>query len=227
MPAKRSAPAAKRSSPGSARPSTSPANGRRPRLGRSTERWQERQREVVDTAAALFAERGYHATSIEDLVQATGLQRGGLYHYIDSKADLLIQIHERFIEPLLAEARAIAAEDGPADVVLRKLAVALMNDIASYRDQVTVFLHEWRVIESEAKWKAVRKARKEFEGVIEQVLRRGVDQGVFQIPDVRLAVLGFLGMFNYSYQWFRPGGRVSPQRVADYFCDIYLTGISA
>jgi AcrR family transcriptional regulator len=214
MPAKRSARAAR-----------GRADGGRPRLGRSAERWQERRREVVDTAAALFAERGYHATSIEDLVQATGLQRGGLYHYIDSKADLLIQIHERFIEPLLAEARSIAAEDGTADVVLRKLAVALMNDIATYRDQVTVFLHEWRVIESEPEWKAVRKARKEFEGVIEQVLRRGVDQGVFQIPDIRLAVLGFLGMFNYSYQWYRPGGRVSPQRVADYFCDIYLDGV--
>jgi hypothetical protein len=61
--------------------------------------------------------------------------------------------------------------------------------------------------------------------VIESVLRRGVDEGVFQIADIRLAVLCFLGMFNYSYQWFQPGGRFSAQRVADSFCDIYLAGI--
>jgi TetR/AcrR family transcriptional regulator, cholesterol catabolism regulator len=199
------------------------------RMGRprSKERWLERESEVVDVAAALFAQRGYHATSVEDLVKATGLQRGGLYHYMNGKADLLIKIHQRFIEPLLEQAREIAADDGPADAVLRKLAAALMHDIATYRDQVTVFLHEWRVIEDDPEWEKIREGRKEFEGVIEQVLRRGVDERIFEITDVRLAVLGFLGMFNYSYQWFQPGGRFTPQLVADYFCDIYITGISA
>lgn len=194
---------------------------------RSRERWEERQREVVDIAAGVFAEQGYHATSIQDLVQATGLQRGGLYHYMTGKADLLIQIHQRFIEPLLTAAREIAAEDAPADIVLRKLATALMADIATYRAQVTVFLHEWRIIQNEPEWETIRKARKEFEGVIAGVLGRGVEQGVFHITDIPLAVLGFLGMFNYSYQWFEPAGRLSPQEVADYFCDIYLAGICA
>jgi TetR/AcrR family transcriptional regulator, cholesterol catabolism regulator len=143
------------------------------------------------------------------------------------KADLLIQIHRRFIEPLLAAAREIAAEDAPADVVLRKLAAALMADIATYRAQVTVFLHEWRVIQGEPEWESIRAARNEFEGVIADVLRRGVTQGVFRITDIPLAVLGFLGMFNYSYQWFDPDGRLDPQGVADYFCDIYLAGIRA
>jgi AcrR family transcriptional regulator len=219
MPAKRAA------APKTAQPGRAPAD--KPRMGRppSKERWTERQREVVDLAAGVFAERGYHATTIDDLVEATGLQRGGLYHYMSGKADLLIQIHERFIEPLLGEARAIAARDEPADVTLRALAAALMEDIATYRDQVTVFLHEWRIIETDPGWKTVRQARKEFEEVIAAVLQRGVDDGTFAIDDIRLSVLAFLGMFNYSYQWYRPGGRMTAKRVADTFCDIYLTGI--
>jgi AcrR family transcriptional regulator len=192
---------------------------------RSKERWLKRQREVVDIAAAVFAEQGYHATSIEDIVRATGLQRGGLYHYVDSKADLLIQSHTRFIEPLLIESREIALDDSPADVVLRRLAVALMNDIALYRDQVTVFLHEWRVIRDEPEWAGIRQAREEFEDVIEGVLRRGVDDGMFRISDTKLAMLSFLGMINYSYQWFQPSGRLNGQRIADGFCDIFLEGI--
>ena len=190
-------------------------------------RWQKRQREVIDKAAAVFAQRGYHATTIDDIVKATGLQRGGLYHYINGKADLLIQIHQRFIEPLLAEAHEIAADDSPADVVLKRLAVALMNDIAIYRDQVTVFLHEWRMIRDAPEWVEIRRAREEFEDVIEEVLRRGVDEGVFRITDTKLATLGFLGMINYSYQWFQPSGRLSPQRIADSFCDIFMVGIRA
>jgi len=194
---------------------------------RSQERFLERQSEVVDIAAALFAERGFHATSIQDLVEATGLQRGGLYHYMNGKSDLLIQIHERFIGPLLAEAREIASQDEPADVLLRELAASLMRDIATYRNQVTVFLHEWRIIEDDPQWASIRESRKEFESVIEAVLKRGVDQGIFRIADTRLAVLGFLGMFNYSYQWLRPSGRFSSGRIADYFSDIYISGIRA
>lgn len=211
----------------SGRVSSTATGGARAGRSRSKERWEERHQEVLDIAAALFAQRGYHATSIQDLVEATGLQRGGLYHYIDGKSDLLIQIHQRVIDPLLSAAREIAAEDGPADVVLRKLAAAFMEDIANYRDQVIVFLNEWRIIEDDPEWKTVRKARRELEGVVESVLKRGMDEGVFRISDLRLAVLGLLGMVNYSYQWYQPGGRVSPQEVADYFCDIYLNGVMA
>lgn len=197
------------------------------RVGRppSRERWEVRQREVVDAAARVFSDRGYHATSIDDLVRATGLKKGGLYHYIDSKADLLVKIHERFIKPLLEQANAIAEEDLPAEVTLRKLASALMDDIATYRDSVTVFLHEWRIIERDPAWENVRTARAAFEQVIANVLERGIEEGKFEIKNVRLAVLAFLGMINYSYQWYRPSGQLSGQDIADAFCDIFISGI--
>lgn len=190
-------------------------------------RYDKRRGEVIDVAARVFAERGYHATSIEDLVEATGLQRGGLYHYMESKKDLLSQIHHRFIEPLLDDARDVVEAGGPPDEVLRRLGHALLNDIASYRDQVTVFLHEWRIIENDPEWGEIRKARKDFENLVASVLKRGSDEGVFAIKDHRLAVLAFLGMFNYSYQWFRPTGRTSAEKIADVFVDIFLDGIRA
>jgi AcrR family transcriptional regulator len=180
---------------------------------------------VVDTAARVFAARGFHGTTIEDLVQATGLQRGGLYHYMDGKLDLLIAIHQRFIDPLLANAREVSERDEPADVQLRALARVLMRDIADYHDQVTVFLHEWRAIESDPAWRDIRRARQEFEQIVARVLERGRDEGLFHFEDSRLTLLGFLGMINYSYQWFDPKGRVSPATIADRFADIFLSGI--
>src|SRR5579883_1365867 len=135
----------------------------------------ERRREEIDKIAArLFAEKGYHATSIRDLSDATGLKRGALYHYIDGKEDVLFRIHERFIEPLLEEARAIEAAGDPPSDTLRALARALLRDIGSYRDEVTVFLHEWRTIKKDGRWDRVREARREFESVVERTLRRGV-----------------------------------------------------
>ena len=196
------------------------------RQARARERYEGRRQEVVDIAAKVFAEHGYDATSIDDLVEATGLQRGGLYHYMGGKKELLIRIHERFIEPLLDESRAICAASPPPDVALRLLARALMENIDRYRHQVTVFFNEWRMIENDPEWTDVRARRQEFAEMIESVLARGVADGAFRIHDQRLTLLAFLGMINYSHQWFDPSGRVSAAEVADRFCDIFLEGIS-
>jgi AcrR family transcriptional regulator len=193
----------------------------------SRTRYEERRQEVVDIAARVFAEKGYHATSIDDLVSATGLQRGGLYHYMSSKKDLLLDIHKRFIEPVLEEAHKISMADEPPDVVLCMLCRASLRSIERFRDQVTVFLHEWRAIQDDPRWRDIRGSRKEFENIIMGVLKRGCEEGLFSIPDLPVATYAFLGMINYTYQWFDPKGRVSAEELADQMCDIFITGIRA
>ena len=170
---------------------------------------------------------GYDATTIDDLVAATGLQRGGLYHYIGGKQDLLIAIHERFLAPLLEQAREIARQDLEPEAALRALAHALIENIHRYRDQVTVFFHEWRTIEGDERWTQVRQERREFELIIADVLERGRAEGRFHFGDTRIALLGFLGMFNYMPQWYEPRGRMSHEAIAEQFCDIFLRGIAA
>jgi AcrR family transcriptional regulator len=197
------------------------------RKPRSRERYNERRAEVVDIAARVFAERGYHATSIDDLVEATGLKRGGLYHYIDGKHSLLTAIHERFIDPLLAESEEIVARGEPPEDTLRLLAFALMRDIATFNNQVTVFLHEWRVIENDPEWRDIRRSRKKFESLIESVLKAGEEEGAFSVRDRKITLLAFLGMLNYSYQWYHTGGRAPYEKIAAEFCDIFLNGIRA
>jgi TetR/AcrR family transcriptional regulator, cholesterol catabolism regulator len=193
----------------------------------SRRRYEERRDTVIDAAARVFAAQGYDATTIDDLVAATGLQRGGLYHYIGGKQDLLIAIHERFLTPLLEQAREIAAQDLEPETALRALAQALIENIHRYRDQVTVFFHEWRTIEGDERWTQIRRERREFESMIEEVLERGRAEGRFQFSDTRIALLGFLGMFNYMPQWYEPRGRMSHRAIAEQFCDIFLRGVAA
>jgi AcrR family transcriptional regulator len=189
-------------------------------------RWTARRAEVIDTAAKLFAAKGYHGTSINDLVAATGLERGGLYHYMASKQDLLVQIHERFIHPLLKDAKRIVEIEQPAIDALKQLARALMADIDQYQDQVTVFLHEWRAVKDDPAWRDIRAARKEFEDTVGAVLKRGEEEGVFAIENTRLDLLAFLGMINYSYQWYESGGAVTADELADRFCWIFVYGVT-
>ena len=191
----------------------------------SRSRYEKRRQEIADVAARVFAERGYHGTSVSDLVSATGLQRGGLYHYINGKEELLSLVHQRFIEPLLEESRAVLVADLPPDKTLRTLMHVLLKNVDQYRNQVTVFLREWRYIKDHKAWEAIEGARKEYEEIVLGVLRRGSDEGMFSFTDQKMAAMALLGMINYTYQWFDPDGRVSADELADQMSSIFLHGV--
>jgi AcrR family transcriptional regulator len=189
-------------------------------------RYDARRAAVVEAAAEAFARRGFHATSIDDLVEATGLARGGLYHYIGSKQALLVEIFEVLMAPLLERAREIAAEDRPAAERLRELVRVWMAHVDSHRPHMTVFTQERRTLEREPGWERVRADRREFEGILGRILEDGIAAGEFVIPDPQLAKLAFTGMVNSTPQWFDPSRRLTAAQVADGFCDLLLAGIT-
>ncbi len=186
------------------------------------ERYERRRREVIATAARLFAERGYQATSISELTAATGLAAGGLYHYIESKDQLLISICDELLDPLLERAREIVAEPAPPAEQLRALLHAWLAHIASHRDHMLVFAQERHVIEREPQWRRVRGQRKAFEQLLDDVLARGERDGTMHFEDRSFALLTLLGMVNYTPQWLNPRGRLSPEQIADGYCDLIL-----
>jgi AcrR family transcriptional regulator len=186
------------------------------------ERYDRRRREVIATAARLFAERGYQATSMSELTEATGLAAGGLYHYIESKDQLLISICDELLDPLLERAREIVAEPAPPAAQLRALLHAWLAHIASHRDHMLVFAQERHVIEREPQWRRVRGQRKAFEKLLDDVLARGERDGSMHFADRGFALLTLLGMVNYTPQWLDLRGRLSPEQIADGYCDVIL-----
>jgi TetR/AcrR family transcriptional regulator, cholesterol catabolism regulator len=186
-------------------------------------RYEGRRAGVIAAAARLFAENGYGATSIADLTQATGLAAGGLYHYIGSKEALLVSICDELLEPLLVQAREIATSDELSPKgQLRALLRAWLAHIESHRDHMLVFSQERRAIEREPQWRTVRRARKDFEEIVDDILRRGEESGAMAFEDRALTLRALLGMVNYTPQWLRPRGRLSAEQIADGYCDLVL-----
>jgi AcrR family transcriptional regulator len=189
-------------------------------------RYDRRQREVITAAARLFAERGYQATSMQDLTAATGLAAGGLYHYIGSKEQLLIRICDELLEPLLEQARAIVAREAPATEHLHELLRAWLAHVATHRDHMLVFAQERHAIEREPRWRDVRRQRKAFEQILDVVLARGERDGTMTFADRGLTLRALLGMVNHTATWLRPRGRLSPEQIADGYCDLVLTAVT-
>jgi AcrR family transcriptional regulator len=187
-------------------------------------RYDRRRQEVVSAAARVFAQRGFQATTMGDLSQATGLAAGGLYHYIGSKEQLLFEICTELLDPLLEEADVIVSEPAAPEQTLRRLVRVWALHVERHRDHMRVFQQERQLIERGARWRAVRASRQQFEGVLDEVLAAGERSGDFTFPDRRLALMALLSMINYLPQWFRPRGRLSAEAVADGFCDLLLNG---
>jgi AcrR family transcriptional regulator len=187
-------------------------------------RWLERRDRIIDAAAHLFAQRGYHATGTAELCEAVGLGKGSLYYYVESKENLLYLIHERVMDRILEFATRMAALEAPAADRLRQLGREQIGIIATYPDHVWVFLHEHRAFTGR-RAEEFSASRRTYEAAIEKILSDGVAAGEFTIPDVRLATLGWLGMHNYTYLWFRPGRRLSPERLADSFYELFMQGV--
>jgi AcrR family transcriptional regulator len=185
-------------------------------------RYDARRGEVIDTAARLFAERGYAATSISELTEATGLAAGGLYHYIEGKDDLLIAICDELLEPLLERAREIVAAEAPPVEQLRELVDAWVTHVVAHRHHMLVFNQERQAIEHQPRWRRVRSQRKAFEKILDDVLARGEADGSISFADRRLSLLALLGMVNYTPQWVRPNGRLSPAEIAAGYCAMVL-----
>jgi AcrR family transcriptional regulator len=187
------------------------------------ERYDRRQQAVVAAAAHEFAVRGFHATSMQDLIAASGLTAGGLYHYIGSKDQLLVRICDELMEPLLDQVREIVGSDQPADHQLRQIVRVWLAHVERNRDHMLVFQQERHVLERGRQWRHVRRQRKDFEDILAGVLARGQEDGVCELADPDLALRALLGMVNHTAQWYRPRGRLTTEQIADGYTDLLLS----
>src|SRR5438132_6755602 len=106
---------------------------------------RERGEEVYRAALRLFREKGYHATSMQEIADAVGLYKGSLYHYIGGKEDLLVQVFRRTLGGLVEAVERIAADrESSAAERLRRAIRAHVAAASEHLDALTVYLHEWR-----------------------------------------------------------------------------------
>ena len=179
------------------------------------ERYDRRQQAVIETSAALFARRGFQATSMDELSDATGLRSGGLYHYIGSKQNLLLLIFGQLMDPLLEQAAEIEASAADPETQLRALVRAWLAHIETHLDHMAVFAQERHAIEHEPEWEQVRASRDAFEAIL---ARRLAEVGITD----RLQHFALLGMVNHTATWLRPGGRLTAEQIADGYCNMLL-----
>ncbi|MGY1770835.1 TetR/AcrR family transcriptional regulator [Blastococcus sp. SYSU D00813] len=173
--------------------------------GRPNARRDLVEAQILEHATRLFAERGFAATSLQDIAEATGLTRPALYHYVKNKDDLLSRLVQQLTEGPAEELHRINADaERPPVQRLHAMATAVVRNIAGAPERFRLLIRSEAELPealADVYARGRRRVLREFTSVIEE----GVAAGQLRPVDARVAALGIIGMCNWVAWWHKPG----------------------
>lgn len=184
-----------------------------------------RQAQIYETAARVFCEKGYEKASMGDIAESLGMTKAGVYHHIESKEELLFAIISYGMD--LFEKQVLDRVTGIRDPMERLRATLRAHLLLVLRDrpkEVTVILHETSALPAAARAR-VNARKKRYIRFLEKTIRELVMRKKARRVDPSIAAFALLGMVNWTYQWYRPGGRLNAAELADSMTDFYLKGL--
>jgi AcrR family transcriptional regulator len=188
------------------------------------ERSARRLSEITDAAAKVFARRGYHGASTQDIADVLGMRQASLYYYFASKEAALEAVCASGVEDYAKRALAIFKSEATSSDKVARLVFQHLAPLAERLEYTVVFLRERRFLPQPAR-KRIRAIEVRYERLIERVIEEGVANGEFRRDlDTRMAALALLGLGNSAALWFgrEPGATVD--RVARSYIELLVRG---
>jgi TetR/AcrR family transcriptional regulator, cholesterol catabolism regulator len=184
------------------------------------------RQEILRTAARLFQQRGYDATSMNDVAASLKLSKGGLYHHFQSKDEILFEIMNHAMD--ITEERVLGPVRGIANPEerLRALIRLHIEVVLSPRDrEITVMLHENHPLPPVLR-KRINGRKKEYIHFLENLIAeiQGSRRAAPRVSP-RAAAFALLGMINWIYQWYKPEGELQVQNLVPQFTDLLFGGL--
>ena len=187
---------------------------------------RRRAPEIIDAAARVFAERGFHGATTQDIADVLGIRQASLYYYFSSKEGALELVCLKGVEGFFESAKAIARGPGSARERLGRLICSHLSPLTDRGDYMRVFLNERQHLPTESR-RRVGKWSRGLEKIFEDVLKEGVRRGELRHDlDTRLATLAMLGMLNAATTWFR-SEEAPIERISEEFTRLVLDGALA
>ncbi len=187
---------------------------------------QNKEREILETAARMFQARGFGATSIRDIAQAAGVQKAAIYHYVRNKEELLRRIFSetaaelnRFLEELLG-----APMSNPER--LRQAIHTYLTFVVGRGAAITVAFRDARGMSAEHReW--LGKISQIHMQLWDRIIQAGMATGEFRAVEARMASFAILGACSWMHAWYSPKGPLSAEEIARIFADLFMAGLAS
>ncbi len=183
--------------------------------------------ELLSKAAEVFAQQGYAQTRIQDIAQSMSLSRSALYHYFTSKEEILAALVEEHLERRASELERVAGDASrPAVERLRDALRATIIERLIGGPRLRVL--DQLAVEMPADLRRTfDRGRRHILDLYTAVIADGIARGEFRPLDARVAALAVIGIASWTSWWYQPGGRKTPDDLADILVDIGVGGLLA
>jgi AcrR family transcriptional regulator len=183
-----------------------------------------RQR-ILSAAVDLFADHGYDATSVSQVISRAGVAKGGFYHHFASKDDLLFAVYGDLITRQLDGMNRILAERLSAAETLRALIVDLVETTAESAREALVFSRELSQL-GNRRIMQMRSQRRRYHNAVTRLVSEAQQRGEFRaVVSPEIVTFTIFGVINEMPRWYRPAGRLRPEQIATEVADLVLAGL--
>ena len=181
--------------------------------------------DVARAAVELFARQGYANTSVQQIVAAAGVTNGAMYHYFESKDDLLFGIYERLLTLQKAHLDEIIARGGSVDDVLRAVCIDVLETSIDHMEEGAVFFRSLNMLSAPRRQEVTRR-RRAYHDEFAELVSRGQAEGIYRtdIP-VAMLVAHFFSDVHYLSHWYSPEWPEDKTLVAEQLTDLFLTSL--
>ena len=179
---------------------------------------------VRKAALRLFAQHGFAAVSMRQIAAEVGVQAGALYLYTPDKQSLLADLMVDHLEDLLAAVAQAPWPDNPREA-LAEFARFHIRFHLERPEAVFIAYMELRNLTPD-NFARVEALRRQYESHLEAILIKGCESGAFATPDIKLATLALIAMLTGVTTWYRQGGRLDPQAIAEGYAQMALKSVS-
>lgn len=183
----------------------------------------DRRRDILDAATRLFGAQGYRNTTTDEIAEAAHVTKRTMYRYARSKEQILLLIHERFLDAVDALSGDWAT--GSAEKRLQRFVEAYVTVVVDNQDEVRVFFEENKNLSIQNRATVIER-RDSFERSLRELISTGVEEQEFRPTDVAVTSAGILGGLADCYRWYSPDGAASPKEIAATASDLFLHGLA-
>ena len=183
-----------------------------------------RKRQILEAAVHLFYEVGYEAASLRDLAARVGINKATIYHYFESKEEILFHIVRQVGQELLEGVREAFERGGPPLRMLESMIRFQIGYMEHHVEEIKVLVEEKKSLRAEL-YRSSRKTETEILWLYKSALERCRDIGAVRPVHLTTAAFGILGQINWLYHWYKPEGPLSIRELADEVVGLLFYGL--
>jgi AcrR family transcriptional regulator len=182
--------------------------------------------QILEASAKIIRQKGYHAASMQDIADAVNLQKASLYHHFSSKQEILLALLDQALDMLIEQVSAVLAQDIPSDEKLCRAMRVYLGSLDEHAALTSVLLLEHRSLDPEYHERHIPR-RDRFERLWRDLIKEGVESGVFHDTNPAMTARALLGVMNWTITWYKPDGKYSSGQISDRFAALFLDGLRA